>query len=187
MLAVHGAWVVYGASYLSMKKVFPLSLLFFMFYVGLYVQCYVSLVVLCGCCLVAQACLTLCDPVNCSSKSLLSFTIYPSLRRLMPIESVMPSNHVILGRPLPLLSSVFPSIRVFSNEPALRLFWPKCWSFSFSISPSSEYSRLISFRIDWLNLLAVQGTLKSLLQHHSLKASILQCSAFLWSNSHIYT
>ena len=137
-----------------------------------------DLVVLCGCCLVAQSCLTLCDPMNCSSKSFLSFTIYRSLRRLMPIESVMPSKHVILGRPLLLLSSVFPSIRVFSNEPALRLFWPKCWSFSFSISPSNEYSRLISFSIDWLNLLAVQGTLKSLLQHHSLKTSVLQCSAF---------
>ena len=137
-----------------------------------------DLVVICGCCLVAQSCLTLCDPMNCSSKSFLSFTIYRSLLKLMPIESVTPSNHLILCWPLLLLSSVFPSIRVFSNQPALRFIWPKYWSFSFSISPSKEYSGLISFRIDWLYLLAVQGTLKSLLQHHSLKASTLQCSAF---------
>ena len=94
----------------------------------------------------------------------------------MSIESVMPSNHLILCRPL-LQPSVFPSIRVFSNESVLHIRWPKYWSFSFSISPSSEYSRLISFRTDWLDLLAVQGTLKSL-QHHSSKASILWCSAF---------
>ena len=100
-----------------------------------------------------------------------------SLLKLMSIKSVMPSNHLILCRPL-LPPSIFPSIRVFSNESALRIRWPKYWSFSFSISPSSEYSRLISFRMDWLDLLAVQGTLKSLLQHHSSKASILQCSAF---------
>ena len=95
----------------------------------------------------------------------------------MSIESVMPSNHPILCHPL-LLPSIFPSIRVFSNELALCTRWPKYWSFSFSISPSKEYSGLISFRMDWLDLLAVQGTLKSLLQHHSSKASILQCSAF---------
>ena len=96
----------------------------------------------------------------------------------MSIESVMPSNHLILRCPLLLLPSIFPSIRVFSNESALHIRWPKYWSFSFSISPSIEYSGLISFRMDWSDLLAVQGTLKSLLQHHSSKASILQCSAF---------
>ena len=96
----------------------------------------------------------------------------------MPIESVMPSNHFILCHPLLLLPLIFPSIRVFSNESALRIKWPKYWSFSFSISPSNEHPGLISFRIDWLDLLAVQWTLKSLLQHHSLKASILQYSAF---------
>ena len=101
-----------------------------------------------------------------------------SLLKLMSIESVMPSNHLILCCPLFLLPSIFPSIRVFSNESVLLIRWPKCWSFSFSISSSNEYSGLISFRMDWLDLLAVQGTLKSLLQHHSSKASILQRSAF---------
>ena len=96
----------------------------------------------------------------------------------MSIESVMPSNHLILCRPLLLLLSVFPSIRVFSNESVLRISWPKYWSISFSISPSSEHPGLVSFRMDWLDLLAVQGTLKSLLQHHSLKTSILWHSAF---------
>ena len=96
----------------------------------------------------------------------------------MSIKSVMPSHHFILCRPLLLLPSIFPSIRVFSNESALRIRWPKCWSFSFNISPSNEYSGLISFRMDWFDLLAVQGTLKRLLQHHSSKASVLQCSAF---------
>ena len=90
----------------------------------------------------------------------------------------MPSNHLILCHPLLLLPSIFPIIRGFSNESVLRIRWPKCWSFSFNISPSNEYSRLISFRMDWLDLLAVQGTLKSLLQHHSSKASVLQCSTF---------
>ena len=101
-----------------------------------------------------------------------------SLLKLMSSESVMPSNHLILCPPLLLPPSIFPSIRVFSNESFLHIRWPKYWSFSFSISPSSEYSGLISFRVDWLDLLAVQGTLKSLLQHHSSKTSILQCSAF---------
>ena len=96
----------------------------------------------------------------------------------MSIESVMPSSHLILCRPLLLLPSIFPSTRVFSNESALRIRWPKYWSFSFSISPSNEHLGLISFRMDWLDLLAVQGTLTSLLQHHSSKASILWCSAF---------
>ena len=96
----------------------------------------------------------------------------------MSIKSMMPSNHLILCRPLLLLSSIFLSIRVFSNESGLRMRWPKYWSFSFNISPSNEQPGLISFRMDWLDLLAVQGTLKSLFQHHSSKASILQCSAF---------
>ena len=96
----------------------------------------------------------------------------------MSIESVMPSNHLVLCHPLLLLPSIFPSIRVFSNESALHIRWPKYWSFSFSISPSNEHPGLISFRMDWLDFLAVQGTLKSLLQHHSWKASILPCSAF---------
>ena len=96
----------------------------------------------------------------------------------MSIESVTPSNHLILCRLLLLLPSTFPSIRVFSNESALHIRWPKYWSFSFNISPSNEYSELISFRMDWLDLLVVLGTLKSLLQHHSSKASILRCSAF---------
>ena len=96
----------------------------------------------------------------------------------MSIESVVPSNHLILCHPLLLLPSIFPSIRVFSNESALRIRWPKYWSFSFNISPSKEHPGLISFRMDWVDLLAVQGTLKSLLRHHSSKASILRCSAF---------
>ena len=96
----------------------------------------------------------------------------------MSIESVIPSNHLIFSCPLLLLPSIFPSIKVFSNESVLRIRWPKYWNFSFSISPSNEYSGLISFRIDWFDLLAVQGTLKSLVQHHSSKASILQCSTF---------
>ena len=99
--------------------------------------------------------------------------------KLICIESVIPSSHFILCHPLPLLPSIFPSIRVFSNESALRIRWPKYWSFSFNISPYNEHPGLISFRIDRLDLLAVQGTFKSLLQHHSSKASILQCSAFV--------
>ena len=111
----------------------------------------------------------------------LSITNSWSLLKLMSIESVMPSNHLILCHPLLLLPSTFPSIRVFSNESALCIRWPKDCTFSFNISPSSEYSRLISFRIDWLDLLAVHGTLKSLLQHHSSKASILWFSSLLYS------
>ena len=108
----------------------------------------------------------------------LSITNSRSSLRLTSIESVMPSSHLILGCPLLLLPPIPPSIRVFSNESTLHMRWPKYWSFSFSISPSNEYPGLISFRMDWLDLLAVQGTLKSLLQHHSSKASILRCSAF---------
>ena len=127
---------------------------------------------------VVQTCLTLCDPMDCSMPGLPVHHKLPEFTQIMSIESVMPSNHLILCRPLLLLSSIFPTIRAFSNESVLHIRWPNYWSFSFSISPSNEYSGLISFRIDWFNLLAVQGTLKSLLQHHSSKASILQCSAF---------
>ena len=108
----------------------------------------------------------------------LSITNFWNLPKLMSIVSVMPSNHLILCHPLPLLPSIFPSIRVFSSESVLCIRWPKYWSFSFSIGPSNEYSGLISSRIDWLDLLAVQGTLKSLLQHHSSKASILWLSLY---------
>ena len=117
-------------------------------------------------------------PWTAAYQASLSITNSQSLLKLMPIELVMPSNHLILYHPLLLLPSIFPSIRVFSSESALRIRWPKYWSFSFNISPSNEYSGLISFRMDWLDLLAVQGTLRSLLQHHSSKASILWCSAF---------
>ena len=127
---------------------------------------------------VAQPCPTLCDPMNHWSQASLSITNSQSLCKLMSIESVMPSNHLVLRHPLLLPPSIFSSIRIFSNDSSLHIRWPKYWSFSFSISPSSEYSGLISFRMDWLDLLAVQGTLKSLLQHHSSKASILRCSAF---------
>ena len=116
--------------------------------------------------------------MDCSTPGLPVHHQLPELLKLMSIESVMPSNHLILRHPLLLLPSIFPSIRVFSNEPALCIRWPKYWTFSFNISRSSEYSGLISFKMDWLDLLAVQGTLKSLLQHHSSKASILLCSTF---------
>ena len=129
------------------------------------------------CCSVTQLCPTLCNSMNYSSLVSLSFTIFKSLLKLMCIvsDAIQPSH------PLPSPSppaSIFPSIRVFSNESVLRVRWPKYWSFSFSISPSNEYSGMISFRMDWLDLLVVQETLKSLLQHHSSIASILQCSAF---------
>ena len=124
-------------------------------------------------------------PWNVARQASLSITNSRNLLKLMSVESVMPSNHLILCRPL-LLTSVFPSIRVFSNESVLRIRWSKYWSFSFSISPSNEHSGLISFKMNWLDLLVVQGTLKSLLQHHSSKASILWHSA-LQSNSHIHT
>ena len=120
-------------------------------------------------------------PCTAAGQASLSFTISPSFLKLMSIESMMPSNHLILCHPLFLLSSIFPSTRVFSNESALRIRWPKYWSFNFSISHSNEYSRFLSFKIDWFDLLAVQGTLESLLHHHSLKASVLQCSAFFYS------
>ena len=117
----------------------------------------------------------------------LSITNSQSLPKLMSIESVMPFNHLNLCHPRLLPPSIFSSIRAFWSDSVLRIRWPKYWSFSFSTSPSNVYSGLISFRMNWLDLLAVQGTLKSLVQHHSSKASILWCSAFLWSNSHIYT
>ena len=126
-------------------------------------------------------------PRNAACQASLSIISSWSLPKLMSIESVMPSNHLILYPPLLLLPSIFPSIRVFSNEPVLHIRRPKHWSFSFSTSPSNEYSGLISFRVNWLDLLAVQGTLKSLPQHHSSKASILLRSAFFISNSHIRT
>ena len=117
-------------------------------------------------------------PWTAAFQASLSITNSQSLLKLMSIELVMPSNHLILCRLLLLLPLIFSSIRIFSNESVLHIRWSKYWSFSYSISPSSEYSGLISFRMDWLYLLAVQGTLKSFLQHHSSKASILQCSAF---------
>ena len=119
----------------------------------------------------------LATPWTAAHQAFLSITNFRSLLKLTSITSVMPSKHLILCHPL-LPSSIFPSIRVFSSESVLRIRWPNYWSFSFSISPANEYSGLISFRMGWLDLLAVQGTLKSLFQHHSLKASILQCSAF---------
>ena len=127
---------------------------------------------------VAQSCPTLCDPMNRSMPVLPVHPNSQSSLKLTSIKSVMPSSHLSLCRPLLLLPPIPPSIRVFSNESTLRMRWPKYWSFSFSIIPSNEHPGLVSFRMDWLDLLAVQGTLKSLLQHHSSKASILQRSAF---------
>ena len=124
------------------------------------------------CCSVTKLCPALCDPMDCSTPGSPVLHCFPELAQITSIESVMPSSHLILCHPI-LLPSVFPSIRVFSSQLALCIRWPKYWSFRFSISPSNEYSGLISFRMDWLDLLAVQGTLKSLLQHHSSKASIL--------------
>ena len=126
-------------------------------------------------------------PWTAARQASLSFTISLSVLKLMSIKLVMASNHLILCHPLLLPPSVFPSIRVFSSESVLRIRWPKYWSFSFSISPFNKYSGLISFRIDWLDLLYVQGTVKSLLQHHSSKASVLRCSAFFMVQSHFHT
>ena len=127
---------------------------------------------------VTQSCPTHCDPRNAASQASLPITKSWSLPKLMSIESVMPSNHLILCHPILLLPPIPPSIRVFSNESTLHMRWPKYWSFSFSISPSNEQPGLVFFRMHGLELLAVQGTLKSLLQHHSSKASILRHSAF---------
>ena len=118
------------------------------------------------------------QPQTAARQASPSITNSRSLLKLISVESVMPLNHLILCRPLLLSPSIFPSIRVFSNESVLHIRWPKDWSFSFSISPSNEYLGLISFRIDWFDLPAVQGTLKNLFQHHSSKASVLRCSAF---------
>ena len=126
-------------------------------------------------------------PWNAARQASLSITKSRSLLRLRSTKSVMPSDHLILCCPLLLLLSVFPTIRVFSNESVLPIRWPTHWSFNFSISPSDEYSGLISFRIDWMDLLAIQGTLKSLIQHRSSKASVLQCSAFFIVRSDIHT
>ena len=131
---------------------------------------------------VTQSCLTLHNPMDCSTQASLSITNSWSLLKLMSIELVMPSSHLILCHSLLLPPSIFPSIRVFSSESVLCIRWPKCWSFSFSLRPSKEYSGLISFTMDWLDLLEVQGTLKSLLQHHISKASVLQHSAFFNSS-----
>ena len=125
---------------------------------------------------VAQSCLTLFNPMNCSTPAFLSITNSRSLLKLMSIMSIMPSNNFILYRPLLLSPSIFPSIRIFSNKSVLCIRWSKYWRFSFNMSPSHDYSGLISFRMDWLDLLAAQGTLNSLLQCHSSKASILRCS-----------
>ena len=137
--------------------------------------------------LVTQLCLTLCSPGpwTAACQASLSFTVSQSLLKLMSIELVMPSNHLILCHPL-LLPSILPSIRVFSIESVLHIRWPKYWSFSFNISPSNEYPGLISFTIDWFDLLAVQGTLKSLLQHHSSKHKFFGTQTSSWSNSHIH-
>ena len=137
---------------------------------------------------VSQSCPTLCDPMNCSTPVVPVHTNTRSSLRLTSIESVMPSSHLIVCRPLLLLPALPPSIKVFSNESTLHMRWPKYWSFSISIISYKEIPGLISFRMDWLDLLAVQGTLKSLLQHHSSKASMLQHSAFLTVQlSHPYT
>ena len=145
------------------------------------------MIVTCCCCSFAKLCPTLFDPMDCSTP------IFPVLHRLLELAQthvrwvVMPSNHLVLCHPRLLLPSIFPSIRVFSNESTLHNRWPKYWSFSFSISHSNEYSGLISFRIDWFGLLAIQGTRKNLLQHCSSKASIPRCSVSLWSSFHIHT
>ena len=136
---------------------------------------------------ITQSCPTLCDPMDCSTPGLPVHHQLSEFTQLMSIELVMPSNHLILCSPLLLLPSNFPSIRVFSDESTLHIMWPKYWSFSFNISPSKQYSGLISFRMDWLDFLAVQGTLKSLLQHHSSKASIFGTQLSSQSNSHIHT
>ena len=136
---------------------------------------------------VAQSCPTPCDPIDCSTPGPPVQHRPPEFTQTHIQWVVMQSNHLILCHPLLLPPSGFPSIRIFSSESVLHIRWPEYWSFSFNSSPSNEYPELISFRMDWLDLLAVQGTLKSLLQHHSSKASILQCSAFFIVHSHIPT
>ena len=138
------------------------------------------------CCSVAQSCPTLCEPWTAALQASLSITNSQSLLKLVSIKTVMPSNHIIFCCPLLLLPSIFPRIRVFSNESALRIRWPKYWSFS--ISPSNEYSGLISFRMDWLDLLAVQGTLKRVFSNSTIsKHQFFSAQPSLWSISHICT
>ena len=136
---------------------------------------------------VAQSCPTLCDPMNCSTPGLPVHHHLPEFTRTHILKSVMPSSDLIFGHPLLLLSPISPSIRVFSNESTLCKRWPKYWSFSFRIIPSKEIPGLISFRMDWMDLLAVQGTLKSLLQHHSSKHQFFSAQPSSQSNSHIHT
>ena len=140
------------------------------------------------CCSVPQSCPVLYHPMDCSTPDLPVLHHLPELAQthVYWVSDAMQPSHLLSPLVL-LLPSICPSIRVFPNESAFHIRWPKYWSFSFSISPSNEYSGLISFRIDWFDLLAVQGTLKSLLQHHGSKRSILQCLVFLWSNSYIHT
>ena len=145
---------------------------------------YVFVIITCCCCFsVTKSWLTLCDSVDCSNARLPCPLLSPSLLKLMPIELVMPSNHLIFCLPL-LLPLIFSIIRIFSNELALHIRWPSYWSFS--ISPSNEHPGLVSFRVDWLDLCAVQGTLKSLLLHHSLKASVFGAQHSLMFNSYLY-
>ena len=144
--------------------------------------------ILCCCCSVTQSCLTLCDLMGCSTPGFPIFTISPSLPKLMPIELVMPPNYLVLCHPLLLLLSIFPSIRVFSSESVFSIKWPKYWSFSFSISPSNEYSGLISFRRDWLDLLAVQGTFSRVFSNTTVqKHQFFGAQLSSQSNSHIHT
>ena len=139
------------------------------------------------CCSVAKWCLTLCNPMDCRTPGFPVLHYLLELLNFVSTESVMLSYHLILCHPLLFLPSIFPSIRVFSNESILRIRWPKHWSFSFSISPSNEYSGLISLRIDWLDLLTVQQAVKSLLQHHIQKHQFFGAQPYLWSSSHICT
>ena len=136
---------------------------------------------------VAQLCSTLCNPMNSAHQASLSITNSWSPPKPMSTESVIPSNHLILWSPLLLLPSIFPNIRIFSSESAFCIRWPKYWSFSFNVSPTSEHPGLISSRMDWLDFLAVQGTLKSLLQHCSSKHQLFDVQPSLWSKSHIHT
>ena len=147
---------------------------------------YVGCIYIC-CCSVAKSCPTLYNPMTITHQAPLSFTISWSLLKSVSIELVMLSNHLVLCLCLLCLPSVFPSIRVFPYESILHIRWPKYWRFSFINHPSNEYSSLISFKIDWFDLFAVEGTFKSFLQLHNSKAQILRCSTLLWSNSHIHT
>ena len=139
------------------------------------------------CCSVTKLCLIICKAMDCITQAFPVLHYLPESAQTHATESMMPSNHLIFCHSLLFLPSIFPSISVFPNESALCIRLPKDWSFSFSISPSNDYSVLVSFRIDWFDLLAVQGTLKSLLQNHSSKASVLWGSAFFMANTHIHT